>query len=159
MLFRSGTGDRKPVPFLKTQFSESLANLSPDGRWIAYVSDESGKFEVYVQSFPTPSGKWQVSTEGGNSPRWRRDGKELFYVAPDRKLMAVPVKLGTIFEAGAPGALFEANINPGGGPGIGHQYDVTADGQRFLLNLEPRETSTTPLTVVLNWQKAVTSGK
>jgi len=153
---QAGTEGHKPVPFLKTPFSEALANLSPDGRWVAYVSDESGKPEVYVQSFPTPSGKWQVSTEGGNQPRWRRDGRELFYVSPDRKLMAVPVRLGSTFEAGAPAALFEANINPAAGSaGIGHQYDVTADGQRFLLNLEPRETSTAPLTVVLNWQAGI----
>jgi Tol biopolymer transport system component len=152
-LRQAGTEARKPVPFLKTPFSEALANLSPDGRWIAYVSDESGRPEVYIQSFPTPSGKWQVSTEGGNQPRWRRDGRELFYLAPDQKLMAVPVRLGSTFEAGAPASLFEANINPAAGSaGIGHQYDVSADGQRFLLNLELRETATTPLTVVLNWQ-------
>ena len=145
---------RKPVAFLQTQFAESLANLSPDGHWIAYVSNESGRFEVYVQSFPTPSGKWQVSTEGGTQPRWRRDGREMFFLAPDQKLMAVPVRLASTFEAGAPAALFEANIIPAGAgvPGVGHQYDVTADGQRFLLNLEPQETASTPLTVVLNWQ-------
>ena len=81
--------------------------LSPDGRWLAYVSDESGRYEVYVQSFPGGGGKRQVSTGGGIGPRWRGDGKELFYHAPDGKLMAVPVKSGASFEAGAPVALFE----------------------------------------------------
>ena len=83
------SGDRKPMPVLHSEFNESQGQFSPNGRWIAYVSDESGMPQVYVQSFPTLTGHWQVSPDGGTQPRWRRDGKELFYLAPDRKLMAV----------------------------------------------------------------------
>ena len=102
---------RKPVPFLQGDFNESQGQFSPDGRWIAYVSDESGGQQVYVQSFPTPTGQRQISTEGGTQPRWRRDGKELFYLAPDRKLMAVTVKTGATFEADAPRAMFQTELN------------------------------------------------
>ena len=108
------SGDRKPFPFLQTESSEAAGQLSPDGRWMAYTSDQSGAFEIYVRSFPSGGGQWQVSTKGGTGPCWRRDGKELFYYAPDGKLMAVEVKSGprggrqeASFEAGPPHALFE----------------------------------------------------
>src|SRR4029077_15422640 len=77
------SADRKPVPFLQTKFNEGAGQFSPDGRWVAYQSDESGKYEVYVAPFPGPAGKWQISTAGGTNPRWRRDGTEIFYMAPD----------------------------------------------------------------------------
>ena len=121
---------------------------------MAYTSDESGQAQVYVQNFPTPVGKWQISTAGGIQPIWRRDGMELFYVAPDSRLMAVPIKLGTSVEAGQPVALFEAQME-GGGLATGqiwHQYDVSTDGQRFLVNtLVEQGASAPPVTVVLNW--------
>jgi Tol biopolymer transport system component len=140
-------GDRKPFTFVRSEFNESQGQFSPDGKWLAYVSDEGGSPQIYVQSFPTPSGKWQVSTAGGSQPRWRRDGKELFYVAFDRKLMAVPVKTGTAFESETPRALFETAlpITP-----LRQVYSVAPDGQRFLL-ASPVEAASSPITVVLNW--------
>ena len=154
------SGERKPFPFLQSQFGELHAQLSPDGRWMAYTSDESGQFQIYVQSFPAGQGKWQVSTQGGVQPRWRRDGKELFYLAPDGKLMAVLVRAGATFEAGTPAPLFQAQtFSLAISTLYSHQYDITADGQRFLLNVDLSEVTAAPITVVLNWQKAVTSGK
>src|SRR5207249_1138098 len=105
-------GDQKPAPFIQTEFTETQGRFSPDGRWVAYASNESGPYQVYVQSFPTSGGKWQVSTGGGAQPLWRRDGKELFYLAPDRKLMAVEVSgAGPTFVPGAPKPLFEARFS------------------------------------------------
>src|SRR5262249_42224694 len=118
-------GDKKPFPFLRTQANETGAQLSPDGRWMAYMSDESNAYEVYVQSFPGGGGKKRISTKGGMGPHWRRDGKELFYYAPDGKLMAVEVKSGASFEAGLPRVLFEFRSGSGG-PTVG-PYTVTAD--------------------------------
>ena len=139
--------ERKPVPFLQGDFNESQGQFSPDGRWIAYVSDESGGQQVYVQSFPTPTGQRQISTEGGTQPRWRRDGKELFYLALDRKLMAVTVKTGATFENDAPRAMFQTELNVAG---LRQSYAVSADGNRFLLNTS-LGTESPPITVVLNW--------
>jgi Tol biopolymer transport system component len=140
-------GDRKPLPVLNGEFNESQSQFSPDVKWIAYVSDESGSPQVYVQSFPTLTGKWQISTNGGTQPRWRRDGKELFYLARDRKLMAVTIKAGATFEADAPRPLFETRLEVAE---FRQAYAASADGNRFLLNI-PVETSAPPLTVVLNW--------
>jgi len=86
------TGDRMPVPVAQTRFEEVQAQFSPDGRWLAYASNETSRYEIYVRPFPASGGKWQVSSEGGIYPQWRRDGRELFYVAPDNKLMAVPIQ-------------------------------------------------------------------
>jgi Tol biopolymer transport system component len=139
-------GDEKPRALLEEAFSEHQAQFSPNGRWIAYTSDETGRSEVYVQTFPPAGGKWQVSTAGGLVAKWRRDGKELFYIERN-KLMAVEVNTdGSTFEAGIPKALFETHIglirrNP---------YLVTGDGQRFLI-ITPVEQTTSPITVVLNW--------
>ena len=141
-------GDGKPFPFLQTEFNELSAKLSPDGKWIAYASDESGKFEVYVQSFPASGGKWKVSTDGGHHPLWRGDGKELFYIAPDRKLMAVDVKASSNFEVSVPKELFETRIS---GAGFRSGFDVTADGQRFLIITQIEEEKPSPISVVLNW--------
>jgi len=143
------SGDRKPFPLLQTPFTESHGIFSPDRRWIAYVSDESGRPEVYVQTFPVSTAKWRVSTAGGTQPRWRRDGKELFYLAPDSRLTAVDVTAGSSFEAGVPRALFEIGSTPG--VGLRHRYDVTSDGQRFLVVRGTETQETSPITVVLNW--------
>jgi serine/threonine protein kinase/Tol biopolymer transport system component len=140
------TGDRKPFPFLKTQFNDYLGQFSPDGRWVAYVTDESGKNEVYVAPF-AGTGKWQISTAGGTSSRWRRDGTEIFYLAPDNKLMAAAVGgKGGSFEVGAVKTVFQTSVS-----GARWQYDVTADGQRFLMNTALEQKASAPLTVVLNW--------
>ncbi len=148
-------GERKPMPYLQTPFNEMEGQFSPGPRgspaWIAYSSDESGQYQIYVQSFPAGAGKFQVSTGGGTQPRWRRDGKELFYVAADGKLMAVDVKTSPQFEAGPPKALFDARIVGGS---IYFHYDVSADGKRFLIDsagAAPEGSASTPITVVVNW--------
>ena len=143
-------GDRTPLPLLHGDFNESQGQFSPDGRWIAYVSDESGAPQVYVQSFPALAEKRQVSISGGTQPRWRRDGRELFYLAPDRKLMAVTVKAGakgTGMYAEVPRTLFETALDSAA---LRQTYSVAADGQRFLLN-SPVDTAAPPMTIVLNW--------
>jgi Tol biopolymer transport system component len=139
--------DRKVTPFVHGDFDEVLGDFSPDGRWVAYASNESGRFEVYVQPFPGPGGKWQVSTDGGTAPLWRRDGKELFYVAADSKLMAVPVKIGAAFEPETPRPLFETRLRND----PSRHYDVSPDGQRFLLNIPLAEGTSPPVTLVQNW--------
>ncbi|MGI8783533.1 MAG: protein kinase domain-containing protein [Acidobacteriota bacterium] len=148
-------GDRKPFPFLQSEFVESQGQFSPDGRWIAYMSDETGKPEVYVQPFPASGGKWPVSSEGGAQPRWRRDGKELFYIASDGKLMAVEVKSGPVFQAGVPRFLFDSSIFvPGGGAtAVNFRYAVGANGQRFLVNTVNDRAGGGSLSVVVNWQE------
>jgi serine/threonine protein kinase len=146
-------GEKKPVPFIQTEFTENQGRFSPDGRWVAYTSNESGPYQVYVQSFPTSGGKWQVSTGGGAQPQWRHDGKELFYLAPDRKIMAVEVNgAGPTFIPGIPKPLFEARFSTlfPGPPGASY-YAVTDNGQRFLVNTLAADSALTPFTVVLNW--------
>src|SRR5262249_49757660 len=143
------SGDRKAFSFLQTPFNEQQAQFSPDGKWIAYTSDESGTPEVYVQSFPASGAKFRISTNGGAEPQWRRDGKELFYLAADKKLMAADTKLGTAFEAGVPRALFETRILVL--TTFRNHYAVTADGQHFLINSGLSETTATPISVVVNW--------
>ena len=140
-------GDRKPFPVLQGEFNESQSQFSPDVKWIAYVSDESGTPQIYVQSFPTLNGKLQISTDGGMQPRWRRDGRELFYLAPNRKLMAVTIKAAAPFQAETPRPLFETRLD---GTALRHTYAVSADGNRFLLNVAP-ESGAPPLTIVVNW--------
>src|SRR5262249_17464619 len=103
-------GDRKPYPYLQTQFNETHARISPDGKWIAYGSDETGRSEIYVQSFPSSGSKRQVSTAGGDQPQWRGDQKEMYYIAPDGKLMAVDVRGDGTFEIGVPTALFDTHV-------------------------------------------------
>jgi serine/threonine protein kinase len=147
------TGDRKPWPFLATDANEVGAKLSPDGQWLAYASDESDKYEVYVQSFPSGGGKRQISTNGGIGPRWRGDGKELYYDTPDGALMAVDVNLGKGFENGAPHKLFE--FRSGNGLITVAPYAASADGQKFLLNMLVDESGGAPLTVVINWTTAL----
>ncbi|MDX6306403.1 MAG: hypothetical protein QOI77_3372 [Blastocatellia bacterium] len=145
------TSDQKWEVFLQTPFNESRASFAPDGRWVVYESDESGRKEVYVQSYPRSGAKWQVSTGGGSQPRWRSDGKELFYLGPDRKMTAVEVSTdGATFVPGTSRALFETRISKGDDR-AGEQYAVTSDGQRFLVNTVALEGARTPITVVLNW--------
>ncbi len=131
---------------------EVLAQVSPDGRWVAYQTNESGRFEVVVQSFPDVGGKWQVSTAGGVSPRWRADGKELYFLAPDATMTAVPVTAaGTSFAAGTPVTLFPARIVDGGTLARSRpQYAVARDG-RFLINQPVADATAEPITLILNW--------
>jgi serine/threonine protein kinase/WD40 repeat protein len=144
-------GDGKPIPFIKATFGVSHGQFSPDGRSVAYASNESGKWEIYVASFPGPGGNWKVSSAGGSEPRWRRDGKELFYLAPDGKLMAVDVKEGAAFEAEVARPLFQIRRREHISSSDLFSYDVSADGQRFLVNTDVGETTSPLLTVVVNW--------
>jgi len=145
-------GARKPYPFLQSAFHKTQAQIAPNGKWIAYTSYESGKDEVYVQSFPLPGSKRQISIDGGVQPRWRRDGAELFYLALNQTLMAVPIKDDGRFEAGPPVPLFRTKMLPQGSQSTWFftAYDVTADGRRFVLNVPPEDPGP-PITVVLNW--------
>jgi dipeptidyl aminopeptidase/acylaminoacyl peptidase len=144
------SGDRQPKPFLATPFGEKWGKVSPDGRWLAYQSNDPGRDEIYVQSFPEPGRKVIVSKGGGTLPRWRRAGRELYYVAPDDKLMSVSVTTtGTNLSIGTPTPLFD--LGSYGRRNGRYVYDVSADGQRILM-LRPLEDATTrPLTVVQNW--------
>jgi len=143
-------GDRKAQPFLRTPFNEAAPEFSPDGRWLAYISDESGRFEIYVQPYPGPGGKWQISTEGGTEPAWNHNGRELFYRSGD-KMMAVDIATQPGFAAGRPRVLFEGRYNPA--QGTTPNYDVSPDGQRFLMikPSEAGEVAPTQINVVLNW--------
>jgi len=142
------TGDRKPFQFLQTEFTEANGQFSPDGRWIAYSSDESGRNEIYVMPFPGPGGKRQISTSGGSHPKWRGAGREIFYLAPDNKLMAAEVSgQGATLEVGAVRSLFE--VRPYFE--IGSVYDLTSDGQRFLINTTVEQKASGPITLVINW--------
>jgi len=151
-------GERKPFPVVQTSFEDMQGQLSPDGRWLAYASNESGRYEIYVQPFPESGGKWQVSTAGGTQPRWQREGHELFYVAPDNRLLAVQIRPASNARApdvGAPVVLFPTRLASGAGitpAGFDSraQYAVAPDG-RFLLNVDATDAVTSPITVVLNW--------
>jgi Tol biopolymer transport system component/predicted Ser/Thr protein kinase len=142
--------DRKAQPFLQTPFNESSPWFSPDGRWLAYVSDESGRYEVYVQPYPGPGGKWQISTEGGTEPVWNPNGRELFYRSGD-KMMAVNIATQPSFNVGRPQMLFEGQYQPT--PVTFPNYDVSPDGQRFLMlkRIEQAQAAPTQINVVLNW--------
>ena len=144
--------DHTPRVVANTPAEEVLAQFSPDGRWVAYQTNESGRFEVVVQPSPDAGGKWQVSTAGGVAPRWRADGKELYFLAPDATLMAVPVTAaGTSFEAGTPVALFPTRIVDGGTVTQNRpQYAVARDG-RFLINQPVADATAAPITLILNW--------
>jgi Tol biopolymer transport system component len=143
------TGDRKPVPFLQSKFDEMQARVSPDGRWMAYASNESGRVEVFVTRFPEAKGKWPVSTNGGSFPVWRHDSGELFYRSPDGTLMAVPIAATDDFTAGTPVTLFRPRAALAA-LGMGTFYDVSPEG-RFLINVFVERTAS-PATVVLDWR-------
>ena len=142
-------GERKPVPFLRTEFDERDGKFSPDGHWVAYESNEAGPFEIYVRPFPAAEGgggKWMVSQAGGTQPHWRGDGKELFYQTGDGSVMAVPVAVsGSALQSGTPAVLFKGPPNQASG------WDVTADGKRFLFPVVGGENAQAPFTVVSNW--------
>ena len=145
-------GERKPVPFLRTEANEAAGTFSPDGHWVAYHSDESGRNEIYVRPFPPPiggGGKWMISQGGGTLPAWRDDGKELFFQSPDSRIMTAAVTVtgdatGAALQPGPPKPLFRMAIGSRG-------WDVTADGQKFLLTVPVGVTEQTPFTIVLNW--------
>jgi len=141
-----------PFPLLQTEFSELAGHFSPDGQFVTYTSNETGRFEVYVRSFPGSVEKWQISASGGAHPRWRRDGKEIFYISPDGALMVVGVNTKSRFEAGSPSKLFDVPIrlylpeNP-------DPYDVAPDGQRFLV-MARDEAFSASITVTVDWTAA-----
>jgi Tol biopolymer transport system component len=143
-------GERTPKPFLQTHFRHGTAVFSPDGHWLAYTSDESGRFEVYVQPLPEPGGKWQVSTEGGDQPLWARNGRELFY-REENKMMAVEVRTRPTFSTGARTLLFTGQYVHHS-PSPPADYDITPDGRQFLM-VQPgaQGPSAQQINVVLNW--------
>jgi Tol biopolymer transport system component len=137
---------RKSTAFQISALYQNNSRISPDGRWLAFNSDESGRTEVYVVPFPSGTGKWQVSVAGGGLPRWRGDGRELYYLAVDNKIMAAPVQVDSSFRAGSPAPLFA--IHPNLGSDV---FDVASDGKRFLVNSLPADLSSPPLTLIANW--------
>lgn len=155
--------DRKAQPFLQTTANDGAQRFSPDGRWMAYVSNESGRNEIYVQPYPGPGGKWQISTDGGNEPVWNRNGRELFYRSGD-KMMAVDITTEPSLSAGKPKMLFEGPyVSAPSDPSP--EFDVSPDGQRFLM-LKPvtqEQAAPTQINVVLNWteelKRLVPTGK
>jgi Tol biopolymer transport system component len=149
-------GSARARPFVETPFNEQYAEFSPDGRWLVYSSNESGRDEVYVQPYPGPGGKQQVSVEGGFAPAWARNGRELFYTVAEpggsTKMMAVDVTMGATFTAGAPRVLFEGQYT---NTIAGRGYDVTPDGRRFLMvqvnQDQPRPAPPTTMILVQHW--------
>ena len=145
-------GDREPIPVTQSEFLEAVGSLSPDGAWIAYQSNESEGFEIYARPFPEGEGRWQVSTDGGRAPVWSEAGGEIFYFPANRdKVLAVPVKTGSSVEAGVPKVLFELEQPL---PSLS-TFDVTADGQRFIMPIPAEEDANPPIIVVTNWQEAL----
>jgi eukaryotic-like serine/threonine-protein kinase len=136
---------------LSTPFNEVQARFSPDGKWVAHASDESGRFEVYLRPFPLTAERTLVSTAGGMQPEWRRDGKELFYISVDRKMMSVSVSTEATIRAATPRALFAIDVVTPTAPYPG-DYAVSGDGQRFLVNSVIDEPTRQTLTVILNWE-------
>ena len=128
-----------------------MGRFSPDGRWVAYTTDESGRFEIVVQPFPDPYEKWQVSTNGGIAPQWSADGRELYFIAPDGKLMAASVATsGRTFEARAPHTLFATRLPGNGIVQFNPQYTVSRDG-RFLIAQPTEQSGSSPITLILHW--------
>jgi hypothetical protein len=144
--------ESQPVVVVQSAFNEMHAEFSPDGKWIAYTSDNSGRREIYVQAFPPGKERGRISLHGGEQPKWRGDGKELYYLSLDGKLMAAALPQRGSWEDVAPVVLFQTTLRPSR---LGNDYDVTPDGERFLLNLPVRESQSAPLTVVGNWSSAL----
>jgi Tol biopolymer transport system component len=146
----SMTGERRASAFATEATVQENSRFSPDARWIAYASDESGRFEIYIRPFPGPGGQWQVSTAGGSHPRWRRDGREIFYLSSDNRIMAVPLSLGAAsLQAGSPVPLFPVRLQK-----VSPEdsiYEVSADGQRFLVNSVSGEEPARTLTLLTDW--------
>jgi len=141
-------GDRKPLKFIELPSDQLHGNFSPNGRLVAYSSNDSGRFEVHVQRFPISDSKWQVSTIGGYEPRWRGDGRETYYLSEDRQFMAVSVGPGPSF--GIPKPLFQTRVPAGVNPLRTH-YVPNRDGSRFHINTQTGDPPPTPITIVLNW--------
>ena len=154
LLVISSSGERKPTALGPSAGNNIDGRFSPDGRWLAYASDKYGTMEVFVRSFPTSGSEVQISSQGGAEPRWRGDGKELFYLAPDKKLMAAAVAAGPTFQATVPRALFETRVPYTVSP-FRRNYSVTADGQRFLVNTVVEGASSSPINIVVNWAAAL----
>jgi eukaryotic-like serine/threonine-protein kinase len=160
-------GAHTPSGFLKTPFDEAWGVFSPDGRWVAYHSNESGRYEIYVRPFHPPGAKdadaasdamqWQVSTGGGIYPTWRPDGKEIYYLDPSGAMMAAPITVrGAQLAVGMPVKLFQTRIVGGGeNEAPGREYDVAPDG-RFLIDTVPESATAAPITLILNWNPRVT---
>ena len=148
-------GTEAAFPVVQTNYDEQYASFSPDGKWIAYQSNESGRVEIYLQSFPRPGNKWPVSTGGGTQVRWRADGSEIFYLGLDEQLMAVPVRLTSMMpDIGTPVGLFAPQLgNAAQRADYRPQYMVDGNGQRFLVAQVPEATNP-PITVILNWPGA-----
>ena len=144
------TGQRQPYRFYSSDAEQHHGIFAPDGKWIAYTSHETGEPELYVQPFPATGEKWKVSVHGGAQPRWRRDGKELFYRTSDGKMMALAIKTAGGFEAGPPKMLFQSSADPLY-PNLAVPYDVSADGQKFLVNAAADVSKSSPITVITNW--------
>ena len=147
-MFPDKSGEQKPFPVVATNFIDITPSFSPDGKWLAYANNETGRFEVYIQPFPSGAGRWQVSTAGGATPNWRKDGKELYFFSLDQQVMAVDVQQnGASLQLGAPHALFKATTVSGpSGP-----YTVSADGKKFVMNTVLPQSITEPLTLITNW--------
>jgi hypothetical protein len=150
-LWTLATGDTAPRPFLKSPANELHPQISPDGKWIAYASDESGSWEVYVQTFPTPGDKRTISVGGGAQPQWRKDGRELYYISPDGMLMAVPIRPDEHLVAERPRPLFHMQVSADI-IDYRNQYAASASGDRFVVDVA-RERD--PLNVVVNWTTLV----
>jgi Tol biopolymer transport system component len=146
---------RVAKPLFQAKWTVRNAQFSPDGRWMAYASNETGSMEIYVSPFPSVNGKWQVSSAGGQEPRWRQDGKELFYLSAEGKMMAAAVTAGTSFEAGSPVALFQTHPRQPVSASDVFSYDVSGDGQRFLILSKVDEANPAPLSVFLNWTSEI----
>src|SRR5262249_43073935 len=146
-------GDRTPIAVANSRFTERLGQFSPDGQWVAYQSDESGRFEIYLQRFPEPGAKIVASAGGGIHPRWRSDGLELFYLNPEERLVAVPIYRTSdgAISPGVPTPLFTTNLGAAQ-PYSRQQYALSAGGQRFLMNTLDEPRSSVPVTLVLNWK-------
>jgi len=147
--------ERVAKPLLQAKWTVRNAQFSPDGRWMAYASNETGSMEIYVSSFPSGNGKWQVSSAGGQEPRWRQDGKELFYLSADGKMMAMAVTTGSSFKASSPVALFQTHRRQPVSAQEVFSYDVSGDGQRFLIITKVDEANAAPLSIHLNWALAM----
>jgi eukaryotic-like serine/threonine-protein kinase len=148
-------GEEQPAPFIKASYGVTNGQFSPDGRYVAYASNETGRWEIYVAPFPGPGGNWRVSSAGGSEPKWRRDGRELFYIAPDGTLTAVAVREGASFGADAPRPLFPIRRREPVSSLDLSSYDVAPDGQRFLVNTDTGATTSPPLTIVLDWPAGI----
>jgi Tol biopolymer transport system component len=157
------SGDKRPTPWLRTPFGENEGRISPDGRFIAYMSNETGRYEVYVRPFPSGGGKWQISNEGGIFPVWRRDGHELFYLSLQALMVVGYQSAGATFETGGAKQVLEPRATSLGFPGGGGvhpfaNFDISSDGQRILVARAPApdtDTGPSPIVVVTNWTAAI----